>query len=176
MNLSYVLIILYFVPSIVRCFPNSDIFYVSVFSAGYQSTQLGLWWIGFFFLKKPVCQNSGCYIKSKITNKVLENYLRYFVCHQPHEWTNWLTLTEFWFNTSWKQSTHLTPYEILYWKKASYPTLLCSKHSKSTRSRTTFILSRHCPTISKWCLKLAQERMRKFANRKRTKRYFSVSD
>lgn len=60
--------------------------------------------------------------QSEATNKILENYLRCFICHRPNEWFKWLTLAEFWFNTSWKEATKVTPYEAVYGKQP--PTLL----------------------------------------------------
>lgn len=68
--------------------------------------------------------------QTEVTNKILETYLRCFVSHQPSEWTNWLTLVEFRFNTSWKESANLTPYEVLYGRK---PPILLSYIPHTTR-------------------------------------------
>jgi hypothetical protein len=47
----------------------------------------------------------------------LECYLRCFVHACPTQWKKWLTLAEFWYNTSFHTSLNSTPFEVLYGQK-----------------------------------------------------------
>jgi len=47
-------------------------------------------------------------------NQCLEGYLRCFVHSCPNKWKDWLSLAEFWYNTSYHSSLDKTPFEILY--------------------------------------------------------------
>lgn len=47
-------------------------------------------------------------------NQCLETYLRCFVQACPTKWKLWLSLAEFWYNTSYHSSLHLTLFEVLY--------------------------------------------------------------
>ena len=49
-----------------------------------------------------------------MVNKSLEHYLRAFATNRPHSWVEWLPLIEFWFNTNFRTSTKLTPFESLF--------------------------------------------------------------
>jgi len=49
-----------------------------------------------------------------IINKCLEMYLDFFTSTQPVHWVKWLTLVEWWYNTSYHTSIKMTPYEALY--------------------------------------------------------------
>ena len=49
-----------------------------------------------------------------MVNKSLEHYLRAFAANRPHSWVEWLPLIEFWFNTNFRTSTKLTPFESLF--------------------------------------------------------------
>jgi hypothetical protein len=50
----------------------------------------------------------------KKNNKCLENYLRCFTQDNPKHWAAWLPWAEYWFNTRWHSSTHMTPFEEVY--------------------------------------------------------------
>ena len=47
-------------------------------------------------------------------NQCLEAYLRYFVHACPTKWKQWLSLAEFWYNTSYHTSLGKTPFEVVY--------------------------------------------------------------
>ncbi|PHT73423.1 hypothetical protein T459_24208 [Capsicum annuum] len=47
-------------------------------------------------------------------NKCLETYLRVMVLNQPKQWSKWLHLAEFWYNTNYHVFLKATPFEALY--------------------------------------------------------------
>ena len=52
--------------------------------------------------------------QTKVTNKCLETYLRCFTFEQQHQWEKWLSLAEWWYNTSYHTTSKMTPYEAVY--------------------------------------------------------------
>lgn len=54
--------------------------------------------------------------QTEVLNRVLEQYLRSFVHEKPSDWTKYLALAEWSYNTSTRSSTGLTPFEVTYGK------------------------------------------------------------
>ncbi|CAJ2663964.1 unnamed protein product [Trifolium pratense] len=54
--------------------------------------------------------------QTEVVNHCLETYLRCFITDQPRTWANWISWSEYWFNTSHHSATGQTPYEIVYEK------------------------------------------------------------
>jgi hypothetical protein len=46
----------------------------------------------------------------KVINKCLETYLRCFSSEKKNQWAQWLPLGEWWYNTSYHTTTHMTPF------------------------------------------------------------------
>jgi hypothetical protein len=44
----------------------------------------------------------------------METYLRCFVHACPSKWLSWLSLAEFWYNTSFHSAIKCSPFEVLY--------------------------------------------------------------
>jgi hypothetical protein len=53
----------------------------------------------------------------KVVNKCLETYLRCFSSEKKNQWAQWLPLAEWWYNTSYHTTTHMTPFEAVYGQK-----------------------------------------------------------
>ena len=47
-------------------------------------------------------------------NQCLENYLRCMCFTAPQRWSYWLSLAEWWYNTSYHTSLNMTPFQALY--------------------------------------------------------------
>jgi hypothetical protein len=52
--------------------------------------------------------------QSERVNQCLETYLRCFVHSCPRKWLQWLSLAEFWYNSSLHSSLGRSPFEVLY--------------------------------------------------------------
>lgn len=55
--------------------------------------------------------------QTEVVNRCVENYLRCFTSNRPTAWSKWLSLVEWWYNTTFHVSTGITPYEALYGQK-----------------------------------------------------------
>jgi hypothetical protein len=47
-------------------------------------------------------------------NQCLENYLRCLCFTAPKKWYHWISLAEWWLNTSYHTSLNMTPFQSLY--------------------------------------------------------------
>jgi hypothetical protein len=47
-------------------------------------------------------------------NQCLEAYLRCMAFNEPKKWCSWLSMAEWWFNTSYHTATKFTPFQCLY--------------------------------------------------------------
>jgi transposase InsO family protein len=116
--------------------------------------------------------------QTEVVNKSLENYLRCFTQDIPKDWTHWLPWAEYWYNTSWHSSIRMTPYEAVY--GVPPPRLL------SYVSGTTRVEARVVPVeevlhnreqiirLLQHNIKQAQQRMKKYADLRRSEREFEV--
>ena len=52
--------------------------------------------------------------KTEIVNKCLEEYLGCFVSDKQTQWVKWLTLAEWWYNTSFHMAAKMSPFMALY--------------------------------------------------------------
>ena len=68
--------------------------------------------------------------KTEIVNKCLEGYLRCFVSDKQTEWVKWLTLAEWWYNTSFHMASKMSPFMELYGYQPQSITSPLKGHSK----------------------------------------------
>lgn len=52
--------------------------------------------------------------QTKRVNQCLEAYLRSMAFNEPKKWCSWLSMAEWWFNTSYHTATKFTPFQCLY--------------------------------------------------------------
>lgn len=63
-------------------------------------------------------------------NQCLEGYLRCLAFQQPHSWSKWLALAEWWYNTSHHGVLKISPFEALYRYKHGCLVLLPREEGK----------------------------------------------
>ncbi|GAA0139024.1 hypothetical protein LIER_00655 [Lithospermum erythrorhizon] len=109
-------------------------------------------------------------------NQCLETNLRCMCSDMPKDWYNWLALAEFWYNTNYHSSLKMSPFEALYGYKP--PFLSKSPYLKEVNTEATTIIEqrRQITQLIKHNLHLAQERMKRLADLKRTDREFQIGD
>jgi hypothetical protein len=108
-------------------------------------------------------------------NQCLENYLRCMVCLEPKKWLSWLSVAEWWYNTSYHSSLQSTPFEALY----GYPPPLVNEivvPGPDSPALDFIKQKQYMIRKLKENLAQAQARMKKFADLKRSERQFSVGD
>lgn len=114
--------------------------------------------------------------QTEVVNRCLENYLRCLACDRPSMWTKWLSMAEWWYNTTFHISTGLTPYEALYGQKP--PSFIhyapggtsVAAAEKLLQDRETIL------KLLKEHLANSQHRMKQIADAHRTDREFVVGD
>ena len=106
----------------------------------------------------------------------METYLRCFISSCPTQWSKWLALAEFWYNTSYHTAIRMSPFQALYGRKprylgitdASVPVVKDLHEWLQERQLMTALLRQH--------LHRANNRMKLFADGKRSDRSFQVGD
>jgi hypothetical protein len=109
-------------------------------------------------------------------NQCLETFLCCFVHSCPREWLKWLTLVEFWYNTSFHSSINGTPFEVLYDHFPHHFGLSAS--SVSSSSEVEAFMTEHATmrdSVHQHLLR-AQQRMKSQADKRHSERTFNVGD
>ncbi|WOH05165.1 hypothetical protein DCAR_0624579 [Daucus carota subsp. sativus] len=103
-------------------------------------------------------------------NQCLESYLRCFTGDRPHSWKQWLSLAEYWYNTTYHTSLGSTPFEVLYGDKP-VPLNLGELHDMVIPVAQDMLQQRQVVLqVAKESLTKAQHRMKFYADQKRTER------
>nr|XP_016448669.1 PREDICTED: uncharacterized protein LOC107773757 [Nicotiana tabacum] len=63
-------------------------------------------------------------------NRCLEGYLRCMTGHKPAAWSKWLSLAEFWYNTTFHSAIQMSPFKTLYGYDPPQPTFELVAKSK----------------------------------------------
>jgi hypothetical protein len=140
----------------------------------------GFWQHLFHLTDTKLCLSSSYHPQSdgqtERLNQCLETFLRCFVHTTPTRWAKWLSVAEFWYNTTFHSALGRTPFEVLYGyaprhfgisadKTVSIPELADWLHERELMQRNIHLhLSR------------AQKRMKNQADKKRSERVFAVGE
>ncbi|GJW70417.1 integrase, catalytic region, zinc finger, CCHC-type containing protein [Tanacetum coccineum] len=98
------------------------------------------------------------------------------VCERPKEWTKWLSLAEYWYNTNFHNSIKTIPFEVLYGQTPLIHTPYVAKDSFVELMDRTLQAREQVITMLKFHLKAAQDRMITYADKKRSEKEFAVGD
>jgi hypothetical protein len=109
-------------------------------------------------------------------NQCMETFLCCFAHACPSKWHNWLSLAEFWYNSSWHSSLGRSPFEVLYGYSPRHfgidPSSACSSTDLSTWLQERQVMK----GLIKQHLSRAQDRMKQQADKGRSERQFQVGD
>ncbi|KAF5443243.1 hypothetical protein F2P56_035816, partial [Juglans regia] len=142
---------------------------------------LSVFWKTIFELQGSVLHYSSAYHpqtdgQTEALNKILEGYLRCYVGTKPKDWVKWLPLAEWWYNSSYHTSTKVSPFEALY----GYCPPRLSSYIPGTALNVA--IDQHLTTRDqiknqlKYNLQQSQQRMKFYADKKRSEREFAEGD
>lgn len=114
--------------------------------------------------------------QSERVNQCLEQYLRCAVQDNPRHWKKWLSLAEFWYNSSFHSALGGSPFKALYKTEPNFggmPNLTVADESVSTEATLEYQAQTE---LLRAQLVRAQLRMKHYADRNRTERQFQVGE
>ena len=114
--------------------------------------------------------------QSEVVNRCLETYLRCMVHETPREWAKWISLAEWWYNTTFHSSTHTTPYEVVYGQPAPVHMPYLPSDSRVDTIDKSLQAREAAIKLMKFHLTRAGNRMKQQADKKRSDREFLVGD
>lgn len=103
-------------------------------------------------------------------------FLRCSVSDTPKQWLKWLPLAELWYNTSYHSAIQCTPFKALYGvdpSRGAVPLLHEAVHHEVSE---TLLERQHFSELLKERLQQAQNRMKLYADKKRSERVFQVGE
>jgi len=112
--------------------------------------------------------------QTEVVNRCLETYLRCMCTEKANDWSKWLPLAEWWYNTTFHTAIELTPYEVVY--NQPPPIHLPYLPGETQVDAVDRSLQRREAMIQmlKFFLLQAQHRMKVQADRHRSKRELAV--
>lgn len=114
--------------------------------------------------------------QTEITNKTLETYLRCMTADAPHTWSKWLPLAEWWYNTTFHSAIKSTPYEIVYGQPPPTHLPYLPGESSSVALDRSLQKREELIALMKFHLMRAQNRMKQYADTRRSDRDFKLGD
>ena len=108
-------------------------------------------------------------------NQCLENYLRCMAFAHPKKWYKWLSMAEWWYNTSFHTSLKMTPFQALYARPPPLIAELMLPPPEEEDGTAELDRDTIAAQIKQNLLK-AQDRMKYFADKKRSDRTLEVGD
>ena len=114
--------------------------------------------------------------QSERVNQCLETYLRCMCIEHPTQWSVWLSTVEFWYNTNFHTSLHLSPFEALYGYKPTHIPL--GPFHDSVIPTAADMVQERLQIMSqiKRNLAKAQNRMKHYADKHKTERNLQVGE
>ena len=109
-------------------------------------------------------------------NQCLETYLRCFVHSFPKKWSSWLSLAEFWYNTSYHSSLGQTPFKVLYGHDLVQMGIDIADSCQNIDLQQWLSEKDLIQQLVHQHLQRAQNKMKHHAEKKRSFREFSVGD
>jgi hypothetical protein len=109
-------------------------------------------------------------------NQILEDMLRMHVMHQPKKWEDYLPLVEFTYNNDYQESLKMSPFEVLYGRPCNTPVSWSNPINIITIGPDMLKEMEKQVIQIKQNLKVAQNRQKSYADRKRIPREFRMGE
>lgn len=114
--------------------------------------------------------------QSERINQCLEQYLRCAVQDNPRHWKKWLSLAEFWYNSSFHTALGCTPFKALYRTEPNFGGMPNLTVSADSVTNDTALEYQAQTELLRAQLIRAQQRMKMYADKNRVERQFMVGD
>ncbi|RVW78323.1 Retrovirus-related Pol polyprotein from transposon 17.6 [Vitis vinifera] len=140
-----------------------------------------VFWQEFFKLQGVSLQLSTAYHpqtdgQTEVVNRCIETYLRCMAGDNPSQWANWISLAEFWYNTSYHSSLKMSPFEALYGYAPPLQIPYFPKDSNVEAVDRVLNERESWLQLLKHHLSKAQQRMKIQADKNRFDREFNIGD
>ena len=112
----------------------------------------------------------------EVVTKFLETYLHCFALQKQHEWFQCFPLAEWWYNTTYHDTTKMTPYDSFYGKQPPSLTTYLPRTSKVQAIETLLQNSDWTLDALNDNLVRDQNRMKQQVDQHRYEIYFEVGD
>lgn len=109
-------------------------------------------------------------------NQCVETYLRCFVHACPRKWSKWISLAEYWYNTSHHSSLDASPFVVLYGHEPRHWGIEAPDSCTVTNLQSWLSERRVVHDLLRQHLLRAQQIMKKYADQNRTFRQFQVDE
>ncbi|GJU22459.1 reverse transcriptase [Tanacetum coccineum] len=110
--------------------------------------------------------------QTEVVNRCLECYLRCISREKPKAWAKWVSLAEYWYNTTYDTSLKTTPYEVLYGQPPPNP-IAYVQGQVDTVDRT-LAARESMIQLLQFYLERSQQRMKVVVDAKRSDREFDI--
>lgn len=138
-------------------------------------------WSEFFKIQGVELKHSSAYHpqtdgKTEVVNRCLECYLRCMVGNIPKSWSKWVSLAEYWYNSSFHSAIEMIPFQALY---GVPPPIHLPYIPKDSPIEAVDLLLRDREAVIqllRQSIARAQQRMARQANKHRTNRTFQIGD
>ncbi|GKA65969.1 retrotransposable element Tf2 [Tanacetum coccineum] len=111
--------------------------------------------------------------QTEVVNRSLECYLRCMCRDKPKEWFNWVSLAEYWYNTSYHTTIKTTPYQVIYGQPPPDHIIYSKRDSLVDVVDRSLYARESAIDLMKFHIKRSQDRMKSLADKHRTDRDFT---
>ncbi|KAJ0444029.1 putative nucleotidyltransferase, Ribonuclease H [Helianthus annuus] len=114
--------------------------------------------------------------QTEVLNRCLETYLRCMVMTEPHTWVKWLALAQWWYNTTWHSAIQMSPYKALFGLDPPIHLPHIPLDTDVAAVEEFFTARETMVNTLKQALFKAKNRMKQFADQRRSERSFDVGE
>ena len=114
--------------------------------------------------------------QSEVVNRGVETFLLCFCGEKPKEWVKWIPWAEYWYNTTYQRALGVTPFQVVYGRLP--PPLIYYGERDTTNSMLDEQLKERDVVLGalREHLRVAQDKMKKYADTKRREVHYQVGD